>query len=236
MTVMILGTPVSQPTRSVEWLCLLTNIPYEFKNVRLDKGEHKSADFKKLNPNMKVPVMIDDGFILYESTAIARYLLQKYKQEVNIEDHWYPEDLYARAKINSYLDWHHTTFRPNIVAYPFTHTIGAKVFGLKEFEPRQIEAARVKVMKTLKDFSEQWLQQRKFIASRDQPSVADLFAYGEVAQIIITFDESKFSEWKDLDAYPTVREWAKRLESLDHFDKVHNGLSKFRTHLRKSKL
>jgi glutathione S-transferase len=60
------GAPLSQPTRSVYWFALLNDIPIEYKIVRVDKGEQRTEEFKKLNPNMKIPVLDDDGFTIFE--------------------------------------------------------------------------------------------------------------------------------------------------------------------------
>jgi len=42
--------------------------------VNLQKGEQRSPDMLRLNPNGKVPVLEDDGFLLWESHAIMQYL------------------------------------------------------------------------------------------------------------------------------------------------------------------
>lgn len=91
-------------------------------------GEHLSEDFKKVNPNGQIPAINDNGFLLFErcihacswpcvchhvpcvcacSGTIMRYLVQKYQ----LPDHWYPRDSQRRAKIDEYLDWHHTNLR-----------------------------------------------------------------------------------------------------------------------------
>ncbi len=53
------------------------NVPVDFQ-----KSEHKSEEYLKLNPNGKVPVMVDDAFVLWESLAINAYLGEKYKPEM----------------------------------------------------------------------------------------------------------------------------------------------------------
>ncbi|KAJ7775494.1 glutathione S-transferase [Mycena metata] len=53
-------------------------IPYEPIFVDLDKKETKTPEFLAMHPFGQVPVIDDDGFILYESRAIGRYLAEKY--------------------------------------------------------------------------------------------------------------------------------------------------------------
>jgi len=52
-------------------------IPYDIKILSFDKEEQKRPDFLALNPRGKVPVIVDDGFVLYESAAIVEYLEDK---------------------------------------------------------------------------------------------------------------------------------------------------------------
>lgn len=44
----LFGNPLSQPSRAVYWLCLLNNVPLEYKLLNLAKGEHFNPDFAKM--------------------------------------------------------------------------------------------------------------------------------------------------------------------------------------------
>ena len=48
-----------------------------------------------------------EGLVLYESHAILRYLCDSFP----VPDHWYPKDPEKRAKVNEYLDSHHSNLR-----------------------------------------------------------------------------------------------------------------------------
>ncbi|WP_310474373.1 glutathione S-transferase N-terminal domain-containing protein [Sandarakinorhabdus sp.] len=52
-------------------------LAYQVRTLDLAKGEQKQADFLKLNPNGKVPALIDDGFAVMESGAIMVWLAEK---------------------------------------------------------------------------------------------------------------------------------------------------------------
>ena len=54
------------------------NLPYEIVPVDLTKKEQKNADYLKMNPYGKVPVLTDDNTVLYESLIINEYLEEKY--------------------------------------------------------------------------------------------------------------------------------------------------------------
>lgn len=49
-------------------------LPYELILIDISKGEHKTDEFKKLQPFGQVPALDDDGFLMFESRAICRYL------------------------------------------------------------------------------------------------------------------------------------------------------------------
>jgi glutathione S-transferase len=63
--------------RRCYWLAKELGLEIEAVEIDLAAGQHKSPDFLKLNPNGQVPVLDDDGFILYESLAINLYLAKK---------------------------------------------------------------------------------------------------------------------------------------------------------------
>lgn len=42
------------------------------------QGQHKSPEYLKMQPFGKIPVLEDDGLLIYESRAIAKYLASKY--------------------------------------------------------------------------------------------------------------------------------------------------------------
>ena len=69
------GSPISTCTRKV--LCTLAEkgAQADFVNIELFKGEQKNADYMTVHqPFGRVPAIEDDGFSMYESRAIIRYL------------------------------------------------------------------------------------------------------------------------------------------------------------------
>jgi len=63
------------------WMSLELGVELQLKDIQLSKGDHKSADYLKINPNGVIPAFQDDKVTLYESTAICYYLLDKYDKD-----------------------------------------------------------------------------------------------------------------------------------------------------------
>ncbi len=64
------------------WLALeYKGIPYDLRTMSFDAGDLKKPEFCALTPRQKVPVIVDDGFALYESAAIVEYLADKWPGE-----------------------------------------------------------------------------------------------------------------------------------------------------------
>jgi len=110
-----LGDISSQPSRALLIFLKMAQIPFVFKEVSLMDTAQYSKEYKRINPNGKVPAIYDKGFPLSESQACLRYLCRTR----NVADHWYPKDVRKRAKVDEYLDWHHTNLRAAHGSYFF---------------------------------------------------------------------------------------------------------------------
>ncbi|KIJ66148.1 hypothetical protein HYDPIDRAFT_110326 [Hydnomerulius pinastri MD-312] len=81
MVLKLYGYASTACTRLVLLILKEKQIDYEYVAVDLKKGMHKSPVHKEKQPFGQVPYIDDDGFILFESRAIARYLIEKYPNQ-----------------------------------------------------------------------------------------------------------------------------------------------------------
>lgn len=81
----IYGSARSRASR-VLWMAMELNIPYQHKDYLPRSAETRTPEFLKLNPNGSVPVIDDDGFILWESMAINMYLARKHGSALHLSD------------------------------------------------------------------------------------------------------------------------------------------------------
>jgi glutathione S-transferase len=89
------------------WCCEEMGVQYERVDAGGTFGVVNTPQYRNLNPNGLVPTIEDDGFVLWESNAIVRYLAAKHSA-----GKLWPEDLNVRAEADKWMDWQNTTFWP----------------------------------------------------------------------------------------------------------------------------
>jgi glutathione S-transferase len=70
-------------------------------------GVVKTPEYMQLNPNSLVPMIEDEGFVLWESNVIVRYLCARHSA-----GEMYPTDLRERFDAERWMDWQQTTLNP----------------------------------------------------------------------------------------------------------------------------
>lgn len=98
----VLGRVTSLNVRKVLWLADELGLDYERQDWGLPLRDPREPEFLRLNPNAQVPVVIDDGFVLWESNAILRYLAQKHQSDL------LPSNPQQRALVEQWLGWQAT--------------------------------------------------------------------------------------------------------------------------------
>lgn len=93
------GLELSFPVNRVRMCLNALNLDYEFISVNPLAGETQTEPYLKLHPAGKVPAFDDDGFILFESNAIMKYLCRKQNSD------YYPSDINDQAKVDQWLDF-----------------------------------------------------------------------------------------------------------------------------------
>jgi glutathione S-transferase len=103
----IYGRANSINVRKVLWTCDEIGIPFEREDWGRGFRSVNDPEFLAINPFALVPAIDDDGFILSESHAIARYLAARHGRNDLL-----PTDLRKRALVESWMDWQGTEIAP----------------------------------------------------------------------------------------------------------------------------
>lgn len=102
----IWGRKNSSNVRKALWCAEELGLTYEALDAGGAFGVVDTPEYRAMNPNGRVPVIEDDGFVLWESNTIVRYLCAKHASD----SVWYPADLQARATAEKWMDWTTSTF------------------------------------------------------------------------------------------------------------------------------
>lgn len=94
------------------------DLPFELVMVDLLKGVQKSPAFTAINPNQRMPVLEDDGFVLWESNAIAQYLASK-KPESGL----WPTHPARQADVSRWQFWQTAHWGPTCGVYTFERVV-----------------------------------------------------------------------------------------------------------------
>ena len=105
----IWGRTNSINVQKVLWCCAELNLKYDRVDAGMQFGVTKTPEYMAMNPNSRVPTIDDDGFILWESQAIVRYLARKHGLGGLC-----PSDPKACADADRWMDWYATTLWPSL--------------------------------------------------------------------------------------------------------------------------
>jgi glutathione S-transferase len=107
----IWGRNTSSNVQKVMWAVGEIGLAHERINIGGPFGKNREQAYLAMNPNGLVPTLEEeDGFLLWESNSIVRYLAAKHRAGV-LE----PTDLRARARANAWMDWQLSVLAPAIV-------------------------------------------------------------------------------------------------------------------------
>ena len=95
----LLGRKTSGNVQKVLFYLEETGTPYEREDYGRQFNNTQTAEYLKLNPNAKVPTLVDGDVVIWESNTILRYLATKAGSAL------YPADAAARTQVERWMDW-----------------------------------------------------------------------------------------------------------------------------------
>ena len=96
----ILGRATSSNVQKVLWFCDEEGLDYDHDNdIGGAFGGNDTPEYLAMNPNGKVPTVIDGDFVMWESNSVLRYLARKHKSPL------YPSEFEERHLVERWMDW-----------------------------------------------------------------------------------------------------------------------------------
>lgn len=203
----ILGRATSSNVQKVMWCCAELGLPFEREDVGGPFGRNRDPEYLAINPNGLVPTIIDDGFTLWESNTIVRYLAS-----VHGGDEFWPSDPRARADAERWMDWQLSVLAPAV--YPV-------FWGLIRTKPEDrdwdaINAGRDRLAAAFAILD-------RHLAGRDYVGGTN-FTAADIPVGVVAY------RWFEMDIkredYPDLKQWYDRLGQLSEFrEHVMSGLA-----------
>ena len=104
----IWGRANSVNVQKVLWCLDELDLAYERIDAGMAFGKNREPDYLAMNPNGRVPTLVDGDFVLWESNSIMRYLVRAYRPHSSL----YPQAPKVRSGVDRWLDWTLSTLQP----------------------------------------------------------------------------------------------------------------------------
>ena len=152
----IWGRTNSINVQKVLWVCEDLKIEHKRIDAGMEFGVTKTPEYLKFNPNGLIPTINDNGFVLWESHTVMRYLVRRASNgsdasstmDSGDENSLYPLNPKGAARVDQWLDW------CNTVAWPAMRPLFWGWVRLKpeERNPQELEANRQLMIKAFTVF------------------------------------------------------------------------------------
>jgi glutathione S-transferase len=160
----IWGRANSVNVQKVLWCLRELDLPYQRINAGMAFGRNHEPEYLAMNPNARVPTLVDGDFVLWESNSIMRYLVLAYGKGSPI----YPAAPKVRAGVDRWLDWTLSTLQP--VDRPVFWALVRTPIEQRDMDAIQKDADAEAVVWRIADAQ---LSTRRFIEG-DQFTIADI--------------------------------------------------------------
>lgn len=199
--------PASTVSRPVRLLIAEKGLKVDEELVDIMTGAHHQEPYCSINPNRMVPMLQDGDLKLSESSAILKYLADKFDLPE------YPKDLKQRARVNEAMDW----FMANFYKDWGYNLIYPQLFPHHKRRSDEAHEGTIgwgveKAAHWLKLLDTHWLGDGRKYLTGDQITIADYLA----SCVVAVGDIVRY----DLSPYPNVKAWQGRMKALPNWAKI----------------
>ena len=198
MTLKLHVFPPSPRAFKVMAVASYLKLDYEICVVDMTQGMHRSPEFTALNPNQRMPVMEDNGFVLWESNAILQHLAAKCPESGLL-----PADPEKRALVNQWQFWDMAHWDPACAILIFENHVKT-LFKLGTTDAARVAEGEQRFHREAKVLDAH-LGRRPFVVG-EEVTIAD-FALGSALNL------SRQARMP-LENYPNITRWHAQLTAL----------------------
>ncbi len=203
------GIGLSFNVSKVRYCLNYLNLKYDWVQTNPIAGENRTDEYASICPTGKVPAIGIDGFKLFESNSINRYLATINNSSI------YPQDAKKRAVVDAWMDY---------VAIHVAHALGRVLFN-RVFAPmtgQKVDQESIRVGLEFLDkyfpILEKQLSQNPYLAGKEF-SLADI-------NLLSVLDPCELAQI-NIDRYPALKKWRAGLKSQPFYQKCYSDYTQF---------
>ncbi len=185
------------------------NLKYDWIQTNPIAKENQTSEYLSISPTGKIPAIDIDGFKLFESNSINRYLATINNSPI------YPQDAKKRAVVDAWMDY---------VAIHVAHALGRVLFN-RVFAPmtgQKVDQESIRVGLEFLDkyfpILEKQLSQNPYLAGKEF-SLADI-------NLLAVLDPCELAQIS-IDKYPALKKWRAGLKSQSFYQKCYKDYTQF---------
>ena len=186
------------------------DLKYDWVQTNPIAEENRKPEYLNICPTGKIPAIDIDGFKLFESNSINRYLATINNSSI------YPQDAKKRAVVDAWMDY---------VAIHVAHALGRVLFN-RVFAPMTGQKADQESLRTGLQFLDRYfpvlekqLSQNPYLAGREF-SLADI-------NLLAVLDPCELAQISSIDGYLAIKKWRAGLKSRPFYQKCYKDYSQF---------
>ncbi len=203
------GLGLSFNVSKVRYCLNYLNLKYDWVQTNPIAGENQAPEYQNICPTGKVPAIEIDGFKLFESNSINRYLAAINNSSI------YPQDAKKRAIVDAWMDY---------VAIHVAHALGRVLFN-RVFAPMTGQKADQESVRVGLEFLDKYfpvlekqLSQNPYLAGKEF-SLADI-------NLLAVLDPCEISQIS-IDQYPSLKKWRVGLKSQPFYQQCYKDYTQF---------
>ena len=194
----LFGRKNAYNVQKVLWALGELNINFAYTDIGSVDGDLKTTEFTKINPHSRIPVLIDNKTVIWESNTIVRYLSASYGEEF-----LWPVNPIQRSYADRWMDWELATLQPDFIDlfWRFYRT------PEKDRNINQVEHAKNRCWQHFRKLNDH-LDKHCYVAG-------DSFTMGDIACGTCLY--RYFEMGIEVETLPNVLSWYKRLSMRKAF-------------------
>ena len=178
----------------------ITEVEYDLYKINIGEGDQFGSDFVSINPNSKIPAMVDQSVSpkvdVFESGSILIYLAEKFSQ-------FLPKEIHEKTEVLNWLFW-------QVGSGPF---VGGGFGHFFHYAPEKlkypIDRYTMETKRQL-DLLDKTLAKRDYIAGNEY-TIADIAIWSWYGQLVLGNLYENSAEFLDVQSYSHLVEWTDRI-------------------------